>query len=58
MDKELTKIPESAESKVLDKEREKYPVQQVSVTLPITDKEVESAVKEINPDADSLGSRG
>lgn len=58
MDKELTKIPENAASKDEDRKREKYPVQQVAVTYPITDKEVKSAVKEINPDTDSLGCRG
>lgn len=58
MDKELTKIPENAASKDEDRKREKYPVQQVAVTYPITDKEVNSAVREINPDTDSLGCRG
>lgn len=58
MDKERTKIPENAESKAEDRKREKYPVQQVAVTYPITDKEINSAVKEINPDTDSLGCRG
>lgn len=58
MDKELTKIPENAASKAEDRKREKYPVQQVAVTYPITEQEVDSAVKEINPDMDSLGFRG
>lgn len=58
MDKEFTKIPENAESKAEDRKREKYPVQQVAVTEPITEKEVKSAVREINPDTESLGFRG
>ena len=37
---------------------EEYPVQQVAVTYPIGEKEVKDAVKELNPDTDSLGSRG
>ena len=58
MDKDLNKIPENAESKALDREKEEYPVQQVAVTYPIGDKEVKDAVKELNPDTNSLGSRG
>lgn len=58
MDKDLNKIPENAESKALDREKEEYPVQQVAVTYPISDKEVKDAVKELNPDTNSLGSRG
>lgn len=58
MDKDLNKIPENAESKALDREKEEYPVQQVGVTYPIGDKEVKDAVKELNPDTNSLGSRG
>ena len=38
--------------------QEEYPVQQVAVTYPIGEKEVKDAVKELNPDTDSLGSRG
>ena len=30
----------------------------VAVTYPIGEKEVKDAVKELNPDTDSLGSRG
>ena len=52
------KIPENAESKASDREKEEYPVQQVAVTYPIGEKEVKDAVKELNPDTDSLGSRG
>ena len=44
--------------KALDREKEEYPVQQVAVTYPIGDKEVKDAVKELNPDTNSLGSRG
>lgn len=58
MNEDLTKITESAESKALDREKEQYPVQQIAVTDPISDKEVKDAVKELNPDKDSLGSRG
>ena len=58
MDKDLNKIPENAESKALDREKEEYPVQQVAVTYPIGDKEVKDAVKDLNPDTNSLGSRG
>ena len=45
MNKDFAKIPENAESKAVDREKEEYPVQQVAVT-------------ELNPDTDSLGSRG
>lgn len=58
MDKDLTKIPEIAASKAFDREREKYPVQRISVVLPITERDIESAVEEINPDHDSLNFRG
>ncbi|WP_293670143.1 hypothetical protein [uncultured Parabacteroides sp.] len=58
MNEDLTKITENAESKALDREKEQYPVQQIAVTDPISDKEVKDAVKELNPDKDSLGSRG
>lgn len=56
--KDFAKIPENAESKAVDREKEEYPVQQVAVTYPIGEKEVKDAVKELNPDTDSLGSRG
>ncbi|RDU49290.1 hypothetical protein DWU89_09750 [Parabacteroides acidifaciens] len=58
MNEDLTKITENAESKALDREKEQYPVQQIAVTDPISDKEVKDAVKELNPDTSSLGSRG
>lgn len=58
MNEDLTKITENAESKALDREKEQYPVQQIAVTDPISDKEVKDAVKELNPDTSSLGCRG
>lgn len=58
MDKDLTKITENAESKALDKDMEEYPVQQIAVTYPIGEKEVKNAVRELNPDENSLDSRG
>ncbi len=58
MNEDLTKITENAESKALDREKEQYPVQQIAITDPISDKEVKDAVKELNPDTSSLGSRG
>ena len=58
INEDLTKITENAESKALDREKEQYPVQQIAVTDPISDKEVKDAVKELNPDTSSLGSRG
>ena len=58
INKDFAKIPENAESKAVDREKEEYPVQQVAVTYPIGEKEVKDAVKELNPDTDSLGSRG
>ena len=58
MNKDFAKIPENAESKAVYREKEEYPVQQVAVTYPIGEKEVKDAVKELNPDTDSIGSRG
>lgn len=58
MDKEFTKIPENAESKAIDREKEKYPVQQIATEVHITEKEVECAVEELNPDKNSMESRG
>lgn len=59
MDNVLNKISESAESKALDRKKEKYPVQRVAVTCqPVVDKDVKDAVKELNPDTGSFGSRG
>ena len=48
----------SVDSKL--EEMEKYPVEQIAVKneKKITAKDVKEAVKEINPDTDSLGSRG
>ena len=48
MNKDFAKIPENAESKAVDREKEEYPVQQVAVTYPIGEKEVKDAVKELN----------
>lgn len=44
----------------MEEMEDKYPVQQVAVGNEemITAKEVKDAVKEINPDKNSLGSRG
>lgn len=49
----------SVESRIEEME-ELYPVQQIAVgnEEKITAKEVKDAVKEINPDKNSLGSRG
>ena len=56
----LPKIKEKAktEALVLDHKDERYPVQQVGTDGKVTKKEVKEAVKEINPDLNSLGSRG
>ncbi len=58
MDNVLNKISENAESKALDRKKEKYPVQRVAVTCSVGDKDVKDAVKELNPDTNSFGSRG
>lgn len=49
----------AVDSKLKEME-EKYPVEQIAIKngKKITAKEVKEAVKEINPDTDSLGSRG
>ena len=47
MNKDFAKIPENAESKAVDREKEEYPVQQVAVTYPIGEKEVKDAVNSI-----------
>ena len=49
----------SVDSK-LEEMEEKYPVEQIAVKneKKLTAKDVKEAVKEINPDTDSLGSRG
>lgn len=46
--------PETWERK---EEHEVYPVQQVAVEEPVTASEVKDAVKELNPDKNSLESR-
>ena len=50
----------SVDSKLEEEMEEKYPVEQIAVKneKKITAKDVKEAVKEINPDTDSLGSRG
>lgn len=50
---------QSVETRMEEME-DKYPVQQIAVgnEEKITAKEVKDAVKEINPDKNSLGSRG
>ena len=60
MTTKLPKIKEKAktEALVLDHKDERYPVQQVATDGKVTKKEVKEAVKEINPDLNSLGSRG
>lgn len=58
MDKNYTRIPENAESKALEREKEQYPVQKISFTLPLSEEAVQDAVEEINPDQESLGFRG
>lgn len=45
------------EALVLDHKEDRYPVQQVATDGKVTKKEVKDAVKEINPDLNSLGSR-
>ena len=37
---------------------QRFPVEQVSNTVKPTKKQVKAAVKELNPDVNSLGSRG
>jgi len=39
---------------ILDKEKEKYPVQRVAIEGDVNEKEVEDAVQEINPDMETL----
>ena len=59
MTTKLPKIKEKAktEALVLDHKEDRYPVQQVATDGEVT-KKVKDAVKEINPDLNSLGSRG
>ena len=56
----LPKIKEKAktEALVLDRKEDRYPGQQVSTEGKATKKKVKDAVKEINPDLNSLGCRG
>lgn len=54
--KEENALTEKKEER-LQKEEEIYPVQQVGVTEPVTAKEVKDAVRELNPDCNSLESR-
>lgn len=60
MTTKLPKIKEKAktEALVLDRKDVRYPVQQVATKGKVTKKEVKEAVREINPDEDSLGCRG
>ena len=60
MTTKLPKIKEKAktEALVLDHKEDRYPVQQVSTEGKVTKKKVKDAVKEINPDLNSLGCRG
>lgn len=48
-------LPEPREQ---EEEQDVYPVQQIAVTEPITEKEVKDAVRELNPDCNSMDSRG
>lgn len=56
----LPKIKDKAktEALVLDHKDERYPVQQVATDGEVTKQEVKEAVREINPDEESLDSRG
>lgn len=56
----LPRIREKAKSEVLvlNRKETRYPVQQVASGKRITKKVVEEAVREINPDADSMEFRG
>ncbi|MCD8270623.1 MAG: hypothetical protein LUD46_20745 [Parabacteroides sp.] len=60
MKTELPRIKEKAktEALVLNHDDECYPVQQVAITGEVTKAEVKDAVREINPDVNSLNSRG
>ncbi|WP_455673185.1 hypothetical protein [Phocaeicola sp.] len=57
MHTENKKTEEKQEEK-LQKEEQVYPVEQVPNTGVPTKKQVKAAVKELNPDTNSLGSRG
>lgn len=56
MDKEEKKKTEQKD-KLMDNDQ-RYPVEQVPNTGKPTPKQVKAAVKELNPDLNSLGSRG
>ena len=57
MDKEEKKKKTEQKDELMENDR-CYPVEQVSNTDEPTKKEVKAAVKELNPDLNSLGSRG
>ena len=57
MDKEEKKKKTEQKDELMENDR-RYPVEQVSNTGEPTMKEVKAAVKELNPDLNSLGSRG
>ena len=57
MDKEEKKKKTEQKDELMENDR-RYPVEQESNTGEPTKKEVKAAVKELNPDLNSLGSRG
>ena len=57
MDKEEKKKKTEQKDELMENDR-CYPVEQVSNTGKPTKKQVKAAVKELNPDVNSLGSRG
>ena len=57
MDKEEKKKKTEQKDELMENDR-RYPVEQVFKTGEPTKKEVKAAVKELNPDLNSLGSRG
>ena len=57
MDKEEKKKKTEQKDELMENDR-RYPVEQGSNTGEPTKKEVKAAVKELNPDLNSLGSRG
>lgn len=60
MNTELPRVKEkpSTEALVIESKDERYPVQQVATDGEVTKQEVRDAVCEINPDKESLDSRG
>lgn len=60
MNTELPRIKEkpTTEALVIDPKDERYPVQQIATEGKVTRQEVKDAVCEINPDINSLDSRG